>query len=210
MQWVHVGEHVGFSFALTKGLLRRRAIDPHGIVDYCVAFAGPERIEADLDGTGHYRFAFDAVDLDPGDAVKVTAAAFHTAGVRDMKRIGDRWIEADVPRDPSDRPLAHDSVVLRIYKTVVELPIDPPGPDLDLRAGRLEIVRDDGGVSTVYSGGAGSGGFAVTGPEADGRYVVLHEPRADQVNKSGQTLVRFIALDGNGQAHTFEGYLPTP
>lgn len=208
-QFVHVGEHVDFSFAITAGVLHRRAIHPFGIADYCIATAGSEVIEADLDETGHYRFGFDAVDLHPGDVVTVTATAYRRRGVRDSKRIGGRWIHADSRFDQPDGAVAYDTLDLRVYESLIDLRIVHPPADIDMDGGRLEIVKDDGTTATVLAAGPDGRGFHYAGPDAESRYHVTYEPTADQINKSGRTYVRFIVFDGAGDQHTFDGYVPT-
>ncbi len=208
-QWAHVGEHVEFSFALTKGVLHREAIDPFGLSDYCVATCGAERVEAELDGTGHYRFGFDVVGVRPGDVVSVSVAAYRRRGLRDARLIGGRWMRADVPHDPKDVSVARDALDLRVYQTVVELPIDHPTADLDMGTGRLELVKNDGDRSSVLGDRADGAGFTHTQVGQSGRYVVTYEPRADQLNKTGTTSIRFTVFDRKGDQFTFDGVIPS-
>ncbi len=210
-QMVHVGEHVDFSFVLTKGVLKRGPRDPVGAVDYCIARAGSEQIEADLDNqTGHYRFAFDVLGLREGDAIAVTAEAYRENGVRDTKQIGDAWVRADDPFDQRDRVIASDSVALSVYRSLVEIPI--PGGDvaLDLGGGRLELHRADGKVATIYHKTADGRGYEIAEPNSEGVSTIMYAPVADEINKSATTYVRFRVLDGSGTERVFDGHIPTP
>ncbi len=209
-QKVHVGERVNFSFALTKGWIRREARDPLGIADYCLATAGPERIEADLDDSGHYRFTYSVIQHRLGDVVNVSVAAYRKHGVRDLMRIGDEWVHAEDPYNQRDRTIARDSLQLVVYQTRVELPVNHPPADLEMASGRLEIRKADGTVTTVFGRGPAGRGFTYTGPDHHGLYRVIHEPTAEQIDKSGTTYVSFTVLDRAGDRHVFDGYIPTP
>ncbi len=208
-QMVHVGEHVDFSFILTKGLIKRRPRDPMGTADYCIAMAGSERIEAELDVmTGHYRFAFDVVDLQPGDTINVSSAAYRRSGVRDLQQIGDTWVRADDPFDQPDRVMASGSVALSVYRTEIELPVGDS--ELDLVGGRLEIHRNDGKIAVVFHETTTDRGFTVSEPDDDGVVKIIYAPTADNVNKTATTYVRFRALDGSGKEQVYDGQIPTP
>jgi hypothetical protein len=207
---VHLGEHVEFSFGISKGVIVKQHRDPFGIVDYCIASAGPELIEADLDRTGHYRFAFDVIDLRPGQVVTVTATAYRQRELRDIREIGETWIRSDDPYDQPDARFCRDSVALTVYKSVVELPVDDAVGDLDLEGARLELHRSDGTVSTAYSRSRDPDGFEIGEPDADGVRIITYEPKAEQINKSGATYVKLIALDAAGRERVFDGKIPTP
>ncbi|MEE9294725.1 MAG: hypothetical protein V3W34_07175 [Phycisphaerae bacterium] len=209
-QYVHVGEKVNFSFAMSKGLFRKEPRDPFGVVDYCIATAGDERIEAELDRSGRFRFTYNVVRLRPGDVVNVSAAAYQEKGIRDVMQIGDEWVRADTPYDQSDFVMATDSIELLVYRTLVELSVPDAQRRLDLASGRLELRKHDGTTTTIYAAEEGSRGFTISEPDADGRYLVRYHPTADEINKFDTTYVRFTAFDHSGGAHDFDGHCPTP
>lgn len=209
-QFVHVGERVRFSFVMARDSRKKNAINPLGLVDYCIGNVGGERIEATLTDTGHYRFMSDMSDRRPGEVIDVSAAAYRTRGTRDVMKIGDTWVRADAPSDQPDRLLSRDRLRLTVYKSRIELPCKRPLTDLDMDTGHLEIRRADGSVTEVLSNGSGGGGFAHTGPDADGLYHVLYEPRASELNKNGMTAIRFRVRDTANNPHVFDAVLKTP
>ncbi len=209
-QLVHVGEHVEFSFGISQSLTRGRHHDPTGIVDYCVAVAGDEYIEASLDNTGHYRFGFDVVGMRPGGGIVVRASAVRQKGLRDMRLIGSEWVQADDPFDGVDRSVARDSIQLTVYRSIVELPVPNDGTDLQFAEGRLEIVKSDGAIATITPGDNARQGFTVGEPNRSGERLIIYYPKAVELNKHGTTDVRFTVPDAAGRAHVFDGILPTP
>ena len=210
LQYVHVGERVDFSSVIASGTFRKVPRNAFGIVDYCIATAGDERIEAELDGTGRFRFSYNVVGLNPGETVIVTATSYQEKGIRDIMQIGDEWVRAEMPSDPGDIVMATASVKLLVYKTRVELPVVDRDGELDFESGRLELHKHDGEITNVYAATGGRRGFTVEESESAGTFLVTYDPTADQINKYGDTYVRFTAFDRSGGAHEFDGYCPTP
>ena len=210
-QFVHVGEQVRFSFAMAKDSRRKVAVNPIGLADYCIAQVDDERIEAMLTRDGHYRFAADMSDRRHGEVIDVSAVAYRTRGTRDIMQIGEEWVRADSPSDQPDGLISSDRLRLTAYKSRIELPCEHPLQDLDLTTGRLEIVRADGSTTQIPPDADGrAGGFAYTGPDTTGRYVIVYEPRATELNKKGTTVVRFRVHDAAGDPHVFDAVLNTP
>lgn len=209
-QFIHVGEHVEFSFVLARDFRKNEAINPLGLVDYCIANVGGQRIEASLNDAGHYRFAYDVTDRRPGEVIDVSAAAYRIRGTRDIMKIGDEWVLADAPSDHSDRLLSHDALRLTVYDSRIELPCERPLQDLDMATARLEIIKADGSVTEVLPARESGGGFNCTGPDAHGRYLILYQPRASELNKNGTTAVRFRVRDVANNPQVFDAVLKTP
>ena len=209
-QLVHVGERVGFSFVLARSPRSEAPIDPLGIADYCIAMAGSEMIEAELDEAGHYRFTCHMTGKRPEQVVKVTATAYRQRGQRDMMRIGGVWVRGNDPYDQADFPRAKDSLYLVVYSSRLDLPVKRPDHDLDMTAGRLEIRKNDVPPTEIYCRDRDQRGFRYTGPDEDGFYHVLYEPGADELNKRGTTPVRFSAYDTAGTPHVTEAFINTP
>lgn len=209
-QLVHVGERVRFSFVLARDSRKKSAINPVGLVDYCIGNVGEQRIEATLTATGHYRFTWDMSDRRPGEVIDVSAAAYRTRGTRDIMKFGDTWVRADAPSDQPDSLLSRDHLRLTVYQSRIELPCQRPLDDLDMTTGRLEIITADGSVTRILLGTDGGGGFTYTGPDAGGKYVVFYDPRAVELNKKGTTAVRFRVRDVANNPHVFDAVLKTP
>ena len=189
---------------------KKEAINPLGLVDYCIGYVGGQRIEATLTETGHYRFMLDMSDRRPGEVIDVSAAAYRTLGTRDIMKIGATWIRADAPSDQPDKLVSRDHLRLTVYQSRIELPCARQLHDLDMTTGRLEIIRAKGSVTRVPPDGGGGGGFTYTGPDADGKYVVLYEPRASELDRNGTTTVRFRVHDIANNPHVFDAILKTP
>lgn len=209
-QYVHAGEEVSFSFVLTKGLFERTPLHPYGHADYCLATIGSQRIEADLDEGGHYRFDFVISDRRSGEVVPVRVVAYRRLGSRDIMKIGDVWIRGEDPYDQPDLEVADDTLELIVYRSRIELHIEESPAGLDMAGGRLELVRDDGSMVTVLSGRDRHRGFRYFGPDKNGRYRVVYEPTADEVNRSGGTEVRFVVDDRAEHRYSTETVIETP
>jgi hypothetical protein len=209
-QMVYVGEEVGFSFVLTDGPFGKKPRDPFGVVDYCVASVGQERVQAETDGLGHFRFVYTVLDHQAGDVIQVRAGAYVEKGVRDMRLIGDRWVRADNPMDYVDQLFAGDSIELTVYQTAVELKVSDPDRSLDMSRGKLGIIRDDGSEHWVVAEDGGAAGYSYASIDTPAGWLVSYVPTAQHVNKRGTTRVRFVVDETGGGVRTFEGFIPTP
>jgi len=214
-QSAHVGETVHFDFVLTDW--RGRFVSPTGIADYCVASSsrlrtviGDERLEAEPDAKGHFRFSYTLDRVRAGEKLKVTATAFQQRDSRDFMKVGDRWLQADSPYAQPDRKVAADAVQLTIYQTAVDIKIARPADDLDPESGVLRFHCMDGGGMPVYLDKPGRPGFRISGPETDGYYRVEYLPTGSQLNPTGTTEVEFTIHDLGGKRHVVSQTLSTP
>ena len=207
-QQTHVGEQVHFDFVLTDW--RGRFVDPAGIADYCVVMIGSERLEAEPDAKGHFRFSHTLDRVRAGEKLKVSATAFQQQDSRDFMKIGGRWLKADSPYAQPDRKVAADAVQLTIYQTTVDMKIARPADDLDPESGVLRLQCVDGGGGPVYIDKPGRSGFRIGGPESDGYYRVEYRPTGGQLNPTGTTEVEFTIHDLGGQRHVVTQTLSTP
>ena len=213
-QSAHVGEQVQFDFVLTDW--RGRFVGPTGIADYCVAMIGGERVEAEPDAKGHFRFSYPLDRVRAGEKLKVTATAFQQRDSRDFMKIGGRWLKADSPYAQPDRKVAVDGVKLTIYQTTVDMKIARPADDLDPESGVLRFQCVDSGGGPVYTGTPvymdkpGRPGFKIGGPEPDGYYRVEYRPTGGQLNPTGTTDIEFTIHDLGGQRHVVSQTLSTP
>jgi hypothetical protein len=207
-QSAHVGEQVHFDFVLTDW--SGRFVGPTGIADYCVAMIGGDRVEAEPDAKGHFRFSYTLDRVRAGEKLKVTATAFQQRDSRDFMKIGSRWVKADSPYAQPDRKVTGDAVQLTIYQTTLDMKIARPADDLDPESGVLRIQCLDGGGGPIYVDKPGRPGFKIGGPESDGYYRVEYRPTGGQLNPTGTTDVEFTIHDLGGQRHVVSQTLNTP
>ena len=208
-QQAHVGETVKYSFILVQPF-GKRPIAPYGYADYCVATIGQERVECEPDPGGRFRFEHQLVGVNAGDKVKVSATAYRQYSQRDFMKIGETWVRGDSPYDEPDEKFTSDSLTLQIYQVRVEIPVCQEQVPLNFDAGRLELIKSDGTVSSVYLDHPGRGGYSVSGPDDSGCYTVVYLPDGTQLNPAGQTQARFTVDDRAGHPHTAGVMIPTP
>ncbi len=207
-QMAHVGETVQFDFVLTNW--RGQFLSPTGIADYCVAMVGGERMEAEPDANGHFRFSYPLNRVPAGEKLEVTAAAFKQRDSRDSMKIGGQWLRADSPYAQPDRKVAGDAVQLTIYQTAVSIKIARPADDLDPESGVLRFHCIHGGEGLVYVDMPGRPGFKISGPEPEGYYRLEYRPTGGQLNPTGTTEVEFSIHDLGGQRRVVSQALNTP
>ncbi len=207
-QSAHVGEQVVFDFVLTDWL--GGFISPRGVADYCVAMIGDERIEAEADEKGHFRFSATADEARVGKKLKVTATAYLQQDSRDYMKVGGRWLKADSPSARLDQKVAQDVMELIIYQATVAMKIARPADDLDVQSGVLRFQRFDGAASPVYVDKPGRPGFRIVGPDSDGYYRVEYRPTGAELNPTGTTDVEFSVYDFSGRRHATVQTLKTP
>ena len=207
-QAVHVGEKVEFDFVLQNW--RRQRVQPLGLADYCVARIGDERIEAEPNAEGQFRFAHTFTNVQPGDKVKVKATAYLQRGGRDYMKIRGQWIHADSPYEEPDRRFVGDSILLEVYEAPIELTLVCPPDELSPETGLLRIRRGDKATTVVLPERGDQPGFVMTGPEPDGYYRIVYVPRGDELNPTGTTEVEFVIEDVTGHRHETRTTLNTP
>jgi|GEM_PF-2382821 len=211
-QRAHVGEEVQFDFVLHDPLhpFQEAPLSPLGIADYCVAIIGNERIETEPDMRGHFSFSHRFTDVRTGQTVLVEAAAYRLKGRRDYMRIAGQWVRGSSPYDKPDKRVAADSVRLQFYEAPIEIVLEPSGDDWLIEAGRLDIRRLDGTVSTVLPDRLDRRGFTMSGPDTAGRYRVKYVPSGTELNPTGSTQAVFIISDRSGKTHRLEETILTP
>ncbi len=208
-QQAHVGETVRFSFILVDPL-RKRALDPYGYADYCIAELGDRRICCEPDMGGRFRFEHRLTGVQADQELEVTATAYRQYGSCDFLPVGETWLRGESPVDDPDRRVCDDSVKLRVYQARVEMKL-PAGPSpVDWESGKLELFRDDGTVTPVFIDRPGRPGFAAQGPNQDGGCTVVYLPDGDELNSSGQTRAHLSVHDLAGHPHSAECLVPTP
>lgn len=206
-QYAHVGEDVSFDFVLTNRF--GGFVDPVGIVDYGVARFDGERIEMELDPTGHLTFT-RSISAASGDSLEVSVSAYRQLAARDQIKVGDEWIHSNSPFEQPDEKVAEDVVTLLVYQAEVRLRIPSPPDDLDPETGVMRFHRK-GGVSTpVYIDRPGRPGFRITGPDPDAYYTVTYYPPGNVLNDHGSTKVDFTIYDLSGQRHEVSQEIETP
>lgn len=205
---VHVGERVEFDFVLRDAL--NRFVPPDGLADYSTATIGSKRVETVPDPLGHFSFSHVFDDTAPGEQITVAVSAFRQRGERDYMRVGEQWLAADSPFAEPDKKGPGDSVRLTVYRSVVELELPRPPDDFDPQTGVLRLRRLDGTTTSVYLQRSGRHGFALRGPEPDGRYRITYYPKGHEVNPTGKTDVTFTIYDVSGRRHVKTLQIDTP
>jgi hypothetical protein len=208
-QQVHVGETVDFSFILLTPM-QRRPLDPYGYADYCIAELQERRIVSEPDLGGHFRFSSTMPDAEPGDEIELIATAYRQYGARDFLKVGDTWLRGESPIDEPDRKVCSDEINLVFYQARLQISLPGGAAPLDPESGKLELIKRDGTVSSIFLDRPQRPGFVVQGPDAAGSYTVLYEPRGDELNPSGQTTARLVIYDLAGHPHSAEMTIPTP
>lgn len=207
-QRAHVGEAVAFDFVLTDG--GGAFVSPTGVVDYVVATLGSEREEVEADPGGHFVFSHTFKTLKPGDRVRVTAEAFRERGRRDFVRVLGRWVGPEISHDQPDQRIAGDVVDLEFYQTVVDLPVDGTGDEMDRETGVMRFRRLDGRAFAVYADRPGRPGFEFREGSTAGSFRVTFQPDAAMLNPNGTTDVEFSIQDRAGRRVTASARAPTP
>ena len=205
---VHVGEKVEFDFVLQNW--RGQRVQPLGLADYCVGIVGDERIEAEPNMYGQFRFAHTFADVHPGQKIKVKATAYSQRGGQDYMKIRGQWIHSDSPYDETDRKFVGDSIILEVYEAPIELTLVCPPDDLNPETGVLRIRRQDETTTVVLPERRSKPGFVMTGPEPDGYYRIRYVPGGDELNPTGTTEVEFVIEDVTGHRHEARATLDTP
>ena len=206
-QYAHVGERVSFDFVLTDAL--GRFVDPVGIVDYCVAKMGSERIEMEIEPSGHFSFA-RPIKAPPGASLQVEVSAIRQLAGRDQVKVGAEWIRSKSPFEQPDKRIASDAVTLIVYQAQVRLRLASPPTELDPETGVMVIHSDKRGAVSVYIDRPGRPGFRITGPDADSYYTITYDPPGDVLHDHGTTKVVFSVYDLSGQRHEISEVLDTP
>ena len=207
-QMGHVGETVEFNFVLVDGF--RRFVHPQGLADYCVTLAGNDRIEANPDADGCFRFSIPFENVQPGDKIKLTTTAYRQRAGRDFMKLRGQWLHSDSPYELADKKMANDSIVFTVYELPIEFTIAQPPDDFDAETGVLRIRRADGSSTSVYHDRTGRPGFTLSGPDPGGLYTVRYRPTGNQLNPTGTTEVEFAIYDRSGQPHRKSQTIETP
>ncbi len=207
-QMVHVGEEVRFDLVLKDWL--GRFVNPLGSADYCVVTIGADRLEADADLDGHFRFSYSFDRVRSGDTIMAEAVAFKQYGGRDFMRIRGRWMESDSPYELTDRRVASDKIRFTAYQVPIEFSLVRPPDDLKPETGVLTIHRANAPAAAVYLARPRRDGFTISDPGPDGYYHVRYQPTGDELNPTGTTEVEFTIYDMVGQPHRARATLTTP
>ncbi len=206
-QYAHIGEHVSFDFVLTDAF--DHFVDPVGIIDYGVATMAGERIEMEVNPSGHLTFT-RPINADIGESLHVEVTAYRQLAGRDQIKVGDEWLRSNSPFEQPDKRVASDSVTLLIYQAHVRLRLASPPSDLDPETGVMRLQSDKGSAIPIYIDRPGRPGFRITGPDADAYYTVTYDPPGNVLNDHGSTKVEFTIYDLSGQRHEVSDEIDTP
>jgi hypothetical protein len=205
---VHVGEEVRFQVVLVD--LVGRFVHPLGVVDYCVAMVGTDRIEVEPDIDGYFQFSYPFDGLQPGQEIRLWAALYRQRGGRDFMKIRGRWMQSDSPYEQRDQRIGSDAITLTVYEVPIEFTMVRPPVDLDPETGVMRIRRSDGSIVRVYIDKPGRPGFTITGPDPEGYYRIGYVPSGNDLNPSGTTEVTLTIYDRTGTPHEAAQTIETP
>ncbi len=207
-QMVHVDETVKFEFLLLNPFAK--PINPVGVADYVVTTVGQERIEADPDEYGRFRFEYTFSSFRPGDEVEIRSSAFKERSGRDFMKIGGDWMRAESPFNEPDTEAASDVLCFEVYQGVVRARINAGTCELEPDTGVLTVKLLDGETRTIYIDRPHRPGFVIMGPDESQAYWMEYKTRGDEVNKQGLTDFEFVIYDSAGQPHKVTGTFDTP
>lgn len=209
VQTAHAGEVVGCS-VLLRDALKGQTIHAGDHADYIVVTAGGTRIEADvrLDGRFEFDWQIDP-DLPDGHVIDLKVQVCELLDLRDQMYISGRWMHSSSPTNRLDAVVATCHVRLQVYRSIIEYRPDSVA-DLQWHTARAVLTRADGKLNTIYVKRPGRPGLDILQADASGRGGIRYAPRADQINKRGQTSVALHVLDRGGREHVFRFEVETP
>ena len=187
-----------------------RRVEPLGRADYCTATIGRDRVEAEPDAHGHFRFSYRFADIRPAEQIKVTATAYRQREGRDFMKVRGEWLHSDSPFEQPDRKVAADSLVLIGYERPIRLTLPAPAAEWEPATGVLRIRRDDGTVTSVFVERGDRPGFRLSGPDADGGHQVDYVPKGSELNATATTPVDFVIYDTAERKYEAGLILDTP
>ncbi|HVP11876.1 MAG TPA: hypothetical protein VMV94_11910, partial [Phycisphaerae bacterium] len=142
--------------------------------------------------------------------LRLTVTGYVQQGLRDRMPFKGQLVGSDRPNDEPDYKLAEASVLLRVYQSVVEIPVRLPSGRPDWNLTKLIVVRGDGQQTRISKAAADERGFEVTGPDEEGMWLVRYEPKAAEVSRAGETLAVLRVADEDGQITAFQQAFATP
>lgn len=164
----------------------------------------------DLGGAFEWPYKFKEVSP-TGDFTHLQVTAYTTMGKRDYMPYRGKIMELGVGNDPGDNEAAAADILVRVYQSRLEIPVDLGGKVPLWHAARLEM--EGRGVRKrriLYSSEPGPRHFAVEGPDNLGRYKVIYEPTIEDIDVTGVTKVLLKVPDEDGHFHDFTTELGPP
>ncbi len=206
-QYVHVGEKVNLQF------ICRPAIDTYAVFD----LPGKLVILPANTEFANYRTAISFGHVSSREGVVLRATGFKARGMQDRMMVAGEVEQPLSPNDMPDQEIASDELRLIVYQSHVKMEgLGGPTVTPDWDKSVLRIVRDaeadrPGKVSEVRLAPAGDpSGFQVSDADGDGRWTLLYDPTAEQVNRGGTTTAELHLVDQTGQTHVVREQFATP
>lgn len=171
---------------------------------------GFEDCGPDLGGAFEWPYRFDEVSP-PGAFTTLSVKAYTANGKRDFMPYRGKIMELEIGNDPEDEVAAEAEMLVRVYQSRVEIPVDLGGKEALWHAARLEM--DGQGVRKrriLHSGSPRAGHFSVEGPDGVGRYRVIYEPTIKDIDPTGVTKAVLTVPDEDAQLHEFSVELRPP
>lgn len=145
-----------------------------------------------------------------GQPLRLTARSYRQNGKRDSMPFDGKLVFREGVGDIGDDLWAVGQVLVRVYQSVVEFDVALPGRSPDWSLTQLSLYRGSRRTEVRQAQPSGRGGFAVRGPDADGRWRVSYEPTAEQIETRGTTRAVLVVADDRGRTTRFERTFTTP
>jgi hypothetical protein len=142
--------------------------------------------------------------------IRITVAGYLQQRSRDRMPLGGEMVDGQREGDEPDLKLAQASVLVQVYQSVVEIAVKMPQGRPDWSLTRLTVTREDGQQTRMRQKATGERGFTVSGPDEAGIWHVRYEPKAAEVNRSGETAAELQVADEQGQLTSFRQRFATP
>lgn len=164
----------------------------------------------DLGGSFEWPYRFTTI-TPPGELTALHVKAYQSMGKRDFMPYKGKIMEIEVGNDPDDDVAAEAEILVRVYQSRLEIPVDMGGKEPMWHAARLEM--EGRGVRRrriLHSSEARPGHFQVEGPDGLGRFKVVYEPTIKDIDPTGVTTAVLKVPDVDAQMHEFTAEMRPP
>jgi hypothetical protein len=161
-----------------------------------------------LGGRFEWKYAPSGTCASP--PIKLTVTGYLQAGARDRMPIEGQLQEGSRADDPKDETVARATAWIHLYQSVVEIRVALLQGSPDWSLSKLVITRADGGQSRIGPRSVEAAGFETIGPDETDTWRVRYEPKASEVNNTGETLAELLVADEQGRITAFSQRFATP
>jgi hypothetical protein len=200
---VHVGENLTMRFRSKVGTC-----------DYAVMLDESKQRYVDCGPCISKQFEWKYAFGESGPTARpmhLTVSGYVQRGARDRMPMAGEMVDAERPNDDWDCKLAQATILVQVYQSVVEIAVSMPKGRPDWTLTKLTLTRADGQLTRVsLQTAAGEPGYGVSGPDEAGVWHVRYEPKASDVDHSGETSASLQVADELGQITVFQQTFATP